>query len=124
MKTHAIKFEIITTKNDIYCYFEIEGDLRHEDYEVFVPAFEKALENIKEPKVKLLADIRNLKSWDLHAAWDDLKFGLKHGNEFSKVAVLGNSKVYEYGTKISNWFIPSSMKYFESLEDAKKWLLD
>ena len=122
MNNHAIQFDMMGSGKEFCCYIKIEGDLTHEDYEFFVPEFENTIKNINEPHIKLIADITKLKSWDIHAAWDDSKFGLNHSSEFSKIAVIGQSSFYEYGTKISNWFIPCELKYFESFDEAKSWL--
>jgi len=122
MEKHAISFRMINLKDEFYCYMEIEGKIKHEDYEFFVPVFENAIKDIKDVHIKLLVDITKIEGWELHAAWDDLKFGLKHGTEFSKIALIGNDKLYEYGTKVTNWFTPGAMKYFDNKEDAKNWL--
>jgi hypothetical protein len=118
----AFFFELIENGSKIYCYIKAVGKLTHEDYETFVPSFEQLLKNIKEPKVKVLADLSEFEGWEMQAAWDDLKFGLSHNNDFEKIAVAGHSDLYKYGVKISNWFTPYEMHYFEDINKAKEWL--
>lgn len=120
--TKAFSYELIRNDNQFYCYVKVIGRLSHEDYENFIPTFESVLKDIKDPKVKVLADITKLEGWDIQAAWDDIKFGLSHNNEFEKIAVVGHSSLYEYGVKISNWFTPYEMKYFSNIDEAKAWL--
>jgi hypothetical protein len=48
------------------------------------------LSEVKDPKVKALIEGTELQGWDVRAAWDDFKIGLKHGNELTKVAIYGN----------------------------------
>ena len=55
-------------------------------------------------------------------AWDDFKLGLKHGNEFEKIAIYGNKNWQEITAKIGAWFISGEVKYFESEDDALAWL--
>ena len=40
------------------------------------------------PKIQVLFDMTELQGWELRAAWDDFKIGLKHGGDFEKVAQL------------------------------------
>lgn len=58
----------------------------------------------------------------LRAAWDDFKLGLKHGNEFDKIAIYGNKKWQEYLSKIASWFISGDVKFFEDANEALEWL--
>ena len=83
---------------------------------------ENALVGIKEPKIKVLVDAREFEGWDIRAAWDDLKFGLKHSKEFTKLAFVGNKKYESYSIKISNWFMSGEMRYFEDIDSAIAWL--
>ena len=53
---------------------------------------DSALSAVKEPKVKVLIDGTELEGWELSAAWDDFKLGLKHGNEFENIAIFGKAR--------------------------------
>jgi len=81
-----------------------------------------ALSEVKEPQVKVLLDATELEGWELRAAWDDFKLGLKHGNEFIKIAIYGNKSWQETIAKIGSWFISGEVRYFERGEDALIWL--
>ena len=83
---------------------------------------ESALAEVKQPKIKALIDATELEGWEVRAAWDDLKLGLKHGNEFERIAIYGNKKWQEIGAKVGSWFISGEVKYFESKEEAVDWL--
>ncbi|MEA3498515.1 MAG: STAS/SEC14 domain-containing protein [Campylobacterota bacterium] len=124
MKTNSIRFEMIGSGKEFYCYIEVDGKLTHEDYEFFIPSFESAIQHIKEPKIDLLINIENFNGWEIQAAWDDLKFSLKHGKEFNKLAVVGQNRLLEYSAKISAWLLPYDVKFFEDIDRAKKWLLN
>jgi hypothetical protein len=77
---------------------------------------------VAHPRVKALIDGTEFEGWELRAAWDDLKLGLKHGNEFEKVAIYGNKNWPKITAKIGSWFIAGEVKYFQSAEEAIDWL--
>lgn len=83
-----------------------------------------ALDEVKSPKVKALIDGTELDGWEARAAWDDFKLGLKHDNEFDKVAIYGNKKWQGLAAKLGSWFIAGEIKYFEHEHesDAITWL--
>jgi len=98
------------------------GKLTHEDYQTITPMIDSALAEVKQPKVKAIIDGTELEGWEVRAAWDDFKIGLKHGNEFEKIAIYGNKNWQEISAKVGSWFISGEVKYFENIDDALSWL--
>ena len=121
-KEHSVSIGITHVGEEFFLKMSVKGTLTHEDYEKFVPMIENALMGVKDPKIKVLVDAREFEGWDMHAAWDDLKFGLKHSKEFTKLAFVGNKMWEEYSIKISNWFMSGEMRYFQDMEEAIIWL--
>ena len=121
-KSHGLSIGIERVGDDFFLTIKVLGKLTHADYEVITPMIDSALESVTDPKVKALIDATNLEGWELRAAWDDFKIGLKHGSEFKKVAIVGNRNWQEIATKVGNWFISGEAKYFEDLEPAVEWL--
>lgn len=121
---HGISVGMERVGNEFFMTMKAVGKLTHEDYEVITPMIDSALAGIKNPKIKTYVDLSEFDGWELRAAWDDFKIGLKHGSAFSKIAIYSNSKWLEYGVKISAWFMSGEMKLFESEEEALKWLSD
>ena len=119
---HGISIGIERVDDDIYMSLSAIGKLTHEDYELITPMIDSALEGIKVPSIKVFVDATRLEGWDLQAAWDDFKLGLKHGNKFDKVALLGNRKWQEWSTKLAGWFMSGETRYFESESEALEWL--
>jgi hypothetical protein len=70
----------------------------------------------------VLIDGTELEGWELRAAWDDFKIGLKHNNKVNKVAIYGNKNWQQMSAKIGNWFISGEIKYFSDLVEASEWL--
>ena len=71
--------------------FKLHGKLHDEDYKSFVPAVDAAV--AAEGKVRLFAQFEDFHGWDLHAAWDDFKFGLKHYSDFERIAMVGEREM-------------------------------
>jgi hypothetical protein len=119
---HGLSIGIQRVDNNFYLTLKAVGKLTHEDYETISPMIDSAIEGIKKPKIKALIDCSELEGWELKAAWDDFKLGLKHGNEFDKIAILNGKSWIQYGSKISSWFMQGDIKNFDNEEEAFKWL--
>ncbi len=119
---HGLSIGIERTGNEIFLSLKATGKLTHHDYEIITPLIDSALASVSEPNVNVFIDGSELEGWELRAAWDDFKLGLKHGNEFNKIAIFGNKKWQEYISKIGSWFISGEVKFFEDADDALGWL--
>ncbi|MCP5458338.1 MAG: STAS/SEC14 domain-containing protein [Gammaproteobacteria bacterium] len=124
LERHGLSIGIERSGNVFFLSLKAVGKLTHEDYKTITPIIDSALSAVKEPKVKALFDGTELEGWEARAAWDDFKLGLKHGNEFVKIALYGNKRWQEIAAKIGSWFISGEAKYFENEEDALAWLRD
>lgn len=119
---HGLAVGIEHSTSGVYLTLKVTGKLRHEDYEIMTPMLESAIEGINNPEIKALIDATELQGWEMRAAWDDLKLGIKHGREFKKIAMLGNKNWQKYASKIGGWFISGEIKYFEDKTEALRWL--
>ncbi len=119
---HGLSIGIERVNSEFFLTLKAVGKLTHQDYEKINPMIESALDGVKDPKIKAFIDGSELEGWELRAAWDDFKLGLKHGREFDKIAIFGNKKWQEYASKIGSWFVSGDVKYFESADEALTWL--
>jgi hypothetical protein len=119
---HGLSIGIERTGSDFFLSMKAHGKLTHKDYEIITPLIDSALLEVKEPKVKALIDATELEGWDVRAVWDDFKIGLKHGNEFEKVAIYGNKQWQELAAKLGSWFISGEIRSFNHEDDAISWL--
>jgi len=119
---HGLSIGIERINDDIFLSLKATGTLTHEDYLVITPMIDSAMEGLKHPKIKTLFDATELEGWELRAAWDDFKIGLKHGRQFEKVAIYGHKDWLGMATKVGSWFIGGEAKYFESHDEALAWL--
>ena len=55
-----------------------------------MPAIDAAV--AAEGKVRLLAQFEDFHGWDMHAAWDDFRLGMKHYGDFEPIAMVGDRK--------------------------------
>jgi len=122
MTRHGLFIGIERVGSDFFLSLKAVGKLTHEDYEKINPMIDSALEGVTDPKVKVFIDGSELEGWELRAAWDDFRLGLKHGSEFDRIAIFGNKKWQSYAAKMGSWFIAGEVKYFEDAEAAIAWL--
>ncbi len=94
------------------------------DYmETFIPALEKLI--AAHGKIRCLYFMDDdFQGWDIGAMWDDAKFGLKHKDDFDKLAVVGGPKWAEWGTKLVAHLLSGEVKTYPNaqLNDAWKWI--
>lgn len=121
---HGLSIGIERTDGHFFLSLKVQGKLTHKDYETITPMIDSALAGVKEPKVKVLIDGSELEGWEPRATWDDFKLGLKHGNEFEKIAIYGNKNWQKLAAKIGGWFMSGEIKYFNECDDAINWLYE
>lgn len=122
VKKHGLSIGIERIDNEFFLTLKAVGTLTHEDYQIITPMIDSALATVKQPEVDVLIDATELEGWALRAAWDDLKLGLKHNNQFRKIAIYGNKNWQQLMARVGSWFISGEVKYLENLQDAIDWL--
>ncbi|MGI2109284.1 STAS/SEC14 domain-containing protein [Shewanella frigidimarina] len=99
------------------------GQLTLEDYQQFLPQLETQIKRLG--KISLLFEFDNFTGWDLDAAIDDIKFGMKHLSDFDRIAMVGDKSWEHWMAIIAKPFLISSeVRYFnrEDLQQAWDWL--
>ena len=119
---HGLSIGIERVNNDFFLYLKAVGTLTHKDYQAITPLIDSALGAVTEPRVKALIDASELDGWELRAAWDDFRLGLRHGNEFVKIAVYGKKNWQQVLARVGAWFVSGEVQYFDSREGALDWL--
>jgi hypothetical protein len=122
VQKHGISLGIQRDGAQFFLALTAVGKLTHEDYEMMTPMIDSALEGVKEAKIHALADLTEMEGWEMRAAWDDFRLGMKHRNQFEKIAILGNKKWQEYSAKVGKWFVSGDIQYFEDEQAALDWL--
>ncbi|MGI1999025.1 STAS/SEC14 domain-containing protein [Shewanella frigidimarina] len=101
------------------------GQLTLEDYQQFLPQLETQIKRLG--KISLLFEFDNFTGWDLDAAIDDIKFGMKHLSDFDRIAMVGDKSWEHWMALIAKPFLISSeVRYFnrEDLQQAWDWLCE
>lgn len=102
--------------------FQLSGRLHDEDYKHFTPLIETML--TAEGKVRLFVEFEDFHGWDLHAAWDDFKFGLRHYSDFERIAMVGDRRWEQWMAGFCKPFTRAKVRYFDKteIETAWEWL--
>ncbi|MGE0113782.1 MAG: STAS/SEC14 domain-containing protein [Steroidobacteraceae bacterium] len=124
LERHGLSIGIERINSHFFLSLKAQGKLTHNDYETIIPMIDAALAEVKDPKLKVLVDGTELEGWEPRAAWDDFKLGLKHGNEFEKIAIYGNKDWQKLAAKIGSWFVSGEVKYFDNCDEAIKWIYE
>lgn len=104
--------------------FEVHNKVSADDYKmILAPAIDKVLK--ENPKVRLLLKFHpDFSGYEPEAIWQDLKFGLKHIDDFERIAIVSDKSWINHLTTFFGGFIPCSVSEFKlnELDNAKAWL--
>jgi hypothetical protein len=101
---------------------QVTGKLVKADYEHFVPEFERLVR--QHGALRVLFDIADLHGWDAGAAWEDIKFDIKHFSDIERLAMVGDKKWQHGMAMFFKLFTKATIRYFDQANaaDARKWL--
>ena len=97
----------------------LSGKLHDDDYKRFVPLIESIL--TAEGKVRLFVQFEEFQGWDMHAAWDDFKFALKHYSDFERIVMVGDRRWEKWLASVCKPFTKAKVKYFDRSEADAAW---
>jgi hypothetical protein len=100
------------------------GKLTDADYKrVLIPKIEENIKQFAKARVLLYLP-EGFAGWEAHAMWDDARFGVRHRNDFEKLAVVGGARWVEWATKIGAHFMKGEVKTFPEvrLMEALDWV--
>ncbi len=101
---------------------KIEGKLTQNDYELLIPYIDRLRQEVD--LVGLLCDMTECEGLNSQAVCEDLTRHLQQFREITRVAVVGDSRWMECGTKVFHPLQKTTVQYFtpERMEEAWKWL--
>ena len=111
--------ELLETRSPKIIGFRCSGTLHDEDYQILEPRLESAIE--KQGPVRLFAQFDDFHGWDLHAIWDELRIGVKHANDFEKIAMVGDKQWERWMAKFTGLFTGAKVRYFDVSEMDRAW---
>lgn len=98
----------------------ISGKLVEDDYKQFLPRLEKILE--KENKISLLIILEDFEGWSAKAAWEDIKTGWTHDDDFLRIAIVGENNWQKLIAGFGKLFMDTKIRFFDDESDAIEWL--
>jgi hypothetical protein len=100
----------------------VSQQLTKDDYQQLLPKLEALFAQYRS--LKFFIELKDFHGFEIGALWEDLKFDLKHKNQYGKAAIVAETKWEEWGTKISDLIFASEMKFFprEQCEQAWHWV--
>lgn len=109
----------INVKDNIVS-MSVLGRFTLEDYKEFEEA---VLYGIKfQGVVNLLIDLRDMLSFSVDVAWEEIKFSREHANDFDRVAILAGNEWIAWSAWINRLFVDADIELFDDIEQAEIWL--
>jgi len=99
------------------------GKLTEQDLDELVPLLKRHIAESDDPH--LLMIMEDFKGWkDAAAFWKDLQLDAEYIGYFDRIAIVGEKKWQEWGTRLMDPVIKEEMKFFpiDKVEDAWDWI--
>ena len=96
--------------------------LTKEDYECFVPEFERLVR--AHGKLCVLFVMTGFCGWEAGALWEDTKFAVHHFSDIERLAIVGEKR-WQHGMAVfCKPFTKAMIEYFDQADaaEARKWL--
>ncbi|MEW6415559.1 MAG: STAS/SEC14 domain-containing protein [Pseudomonadota bacterium] len=72
--------------------------------------------------VNLLFDLRDMISYSVDVAWEELKFSRAHKNDFGRIAILTGDQWIAWSMWINRMFMSADIHLFDDIEAAQAWV--
>lgn len=72
--------------------------------------------------INLLFDLRDMLSYSLDVAWEELKFSREHKNDFGRIAILTDDQWMAWSMWLNRSFMSAEIRLFDDLEMAQVWV--
>ena len=101
----------------------VSDKLTHNDYEHFVPAFERLVS--QQGKIRVLFEMTDFHGWEMAALWDDIKFDLKHFADIERLAMVGDKRWERGMAAFCRPFTRATIRYFAAarIDEGRRWLV-
>ncbi len=115
-------FDVLPESEGRRIFVKASGKLTDADYKALIPQLEAAID--RHGSLRLLVDMGEFKGIELQAAWDDFAFGIKHWNDFERMALVGDKRWEELLAKAFNRLTRGDIRYFDLVDAnaARAWI--
>ncbi len=107
-----------TDQDDLLAY-KIAGKLSTVDYGEIEQEMELAIK--QHGKIRVLVEIDHIKFPEVGVFWEDLKFSVRHINDFTRFAAVGDKAWEKWWVNIVGSMIPADARYFDISEAEAAW---
>lgn len=111
----------LDTKNNQIAV-SVMGQFTLDDYREFEQAVSHGIQF--QGKVNVLFDLRDMLSYSVDVAWEELKFSREHKNDFERVAILTGDQWVAWSMWINRLFMSADIQLFDELEAAQAWVAE
>jgi hypothetical protein len=98
----------------------VMGQFTLDDYREFEQAVGYGIQF--QGAVNLLFDLRDMLSYSVDVAWEELKFAREHKNDFGRVAILTSDQWVAWSMWINRLFMSADIRLFDDLDMAQVWV--
>jgi len=96
------------------------GKISTDDYEkILIPAMEDMIK--EHSPINVVVDLSEFQGMEAGAFWDDFKFGIKHLNDFQRMAIVGEQKWIDWVAKLADPVTKAQIKAFHTNNVKKAW---
>lgn len=99
--------------------FRISGNVDRTDYDVMLPVLQERIK--QHGKIRVYAEVQDVEDYSLEALWKDIKFDIRHANDFSKAALVGDRQWIDWLTVMAKPFTSAEVKYFDFSQRQLAW---
>lgn len=99
------------------------GKISKEEYaDIVIPAIQSELRN--HDKVNILFLMDDHAGMDMSALWQDFSFGIKHWNDFDRIAFVSDVGWVRNMATAFGWMVPADIKMFhgDEVNKARAWV--
>ncbi len=72
--------------------------------------------------VNLLFDLRDMLSYSLDVAWEEMQFSRQHKHDFGRIAILTSDQWIAWSVWVNRLFMSADIRLFDDLEMAQHWV--
>jgi len=115
-------FEVLPESEGRRFFIKALGTLTDADYHELVPRLETAIAGFGP--LRLFVDMEEFEGWEMLAAWNDFVFGLKHWNDFERMALIGDKRWEDVAARAMDALTKGEVRRFPAAERgaAHAWI--
>jgi len=98
----------------------VMGQFTLDDYREFEQAVAYGVQF--KGAVSVLFDLRDMLSYSVDVAWEELKFSREHKNDFDRIAILTGDEWVAWSMWVNRLFMSADIRLFDDLDMAQDWV--